>query len=112
MVFEYWNSLGRDYDNVIRNIRSITFPISRYGKYTKTIKFNRFVTEKYAITQAEKWLSLPITYRYLKNRDDDFLDDPYQYINQPRGRLLSSLIFLDRVRKDTPDGDFTLLLGS
>jgi hypothetical protein len=62
--FTYENCLDREYENSKQLYVHITFDISRYGKYTRTITFNTPLTEKEAVREAESYLSVPIDRDY------------------------------------------------
>jgi hypothetical protein len=88
------------YDTPINNnnryIKKITFEIARhYHKHTLT--FETYKTEKEAISEVEKWLSIKITEDYFNSLQGkhhlnrDFED----YKDSNRGALLSSGIYLE-----------------
>jgi hypothetical protein len=84
-------------DNNNRYIKKITFEIVRhYHKHT--LSFETYKTEKEAISEVEKWLSIKITEEYFnslfqckhhRNRDFEV------YRDRNRGALLSSGIYLE-----------------
>jgi hypothetical protein len=85
-------------DNCNRYIKKITFDIIRnYEKHTLT--FETYKTEKEAILEVEKWLSIKLTEDYFNslqfkhelNRDFEF----YNKRDCNRGHLLSSGIYLE-----------------
>jgi len=53
------------------DITSVKFVLSRYEKYTKTIKFEVPVTVQFALKQAELYLSQRLTKRYYDQIKDD-----------------------------------------
>jgi hypothetical protein len=85
-------------DNCNRYIRKITFEIVRhYEKHTLT--FETYKTEKEAILEVEKWLSIKLTDDYFNSlQSKDKLNRDFEfYIKQGcnRGHLLSSGIYLE-----------------
>lgn len=85
-------------DNKIEYIQKITFSISRSAvDYTHTILFEKLVTEKKAVLEVEKWLSVIITEEYFeKNKGYNCLEFN-KYNGDVRGKLLSSGIFLEEI---------------
>jgi len=90
------------YDNA-KKIKSIRFPISRYGIHEKIIEFNDLISINDAIKQAEKFLSQLYNKQYFdKMKDelfiksyDNFEDILHQY--PIRGSLLGCCIFLEHI---------------
>ena len=107
--FTYWNSRYDSatdtripYENTNKQYRSITFNISRYGKYQKTIKFGKQVTEQEAVRAAEKYLSVAVSNIYYKKiRDDSFIEsNTFKEFNQhykTRGDCLSDARMLEQI---------------
>ncbi len=96
------------YQNRLRSIEKITFPISRYGKYSTTFIFNNYMTLEKAMQKVEEYLSVPLTIEYFeKIKDDVFFDDYEDYflINEcpNRGTVLSTNNFLLNIT--IPDDD-------
>ena len=88
------------YDTPINNnnryIKKITFEIARhYHKHTLT--FETYKTEKEAISEVEKWLSIKITedYFYSLQGKHHLNRDFEDYKDSNRGALLSSGIYLE-----------------
>jgi len=82
-------------------VEQITFNISRYRKYKHTIKFDEFVTQKFAVQKAEEWLSEKVTIEYYNIIKDDLFGslkecaDLNNILNKKKGQLLSDCIFLE-----------------
>ncbi len=92
-----------DLDDKIKNVDIVIFDVSRYGKYTQTIKFDEKVSVKYAVEKVEEWLSDKVTIDYFnKIKDDlffkfDSVDEELEYIkNKNKGQLLTDCIFLEK----------------
>lgn len=89
----------------VKDVNSVTFDISRYGMYTKTLTFNDFLSEKEAIEQVEEYLSQPLTREWYEKVKDDLYFDTYENYfedstSKPcRGDLLTSLIYLDDIMR-------------
>ena len=82
------------------NISSVVFDISRGGKYTHTIYFEKALAETHAIAAAEKFLSQPLTEDYYNAIKDDLLNDdmPWeeaQFEYEHRGACLKDCYFLE-----------------
>jgi hypothetical protein len=98
--FKY--TLCIDLNDRYKNVNEIIFYISRYRKYTHSIKFDKLVTVKYAVEQAEEWLSGKITIDYYNSIKDDLFfefdtaEQELEFIkNKNKGQLLSSCIYLE-----------------
>lgn len=103
--FFYRNCLDRDYDDIVKNVRSVMFRISRYHKYSKCISFTNPVSEKEAISAAEQFLSLVMTEKYYDIVKDDLFHPPSTWdvdLNHydSRGDALGDLRFLEFIRLD------------
>jgi hypothetical protein len=117
-TFKYVNSLDRKYNNMVADIKSVTFFISRYGQYCHTLNFEKAVTEKEAIDAVEEYLSHTVTQEHFDSVKDDLFwgsrDEPWtQYHN--RGELLSDCKFLEdiTVESKTSEGkEISLWCGS
>ena len=113
--YKYTNALGRPYHTKSnKDIKSITFPISRFEKYMHTINFLPRVNEKQAIEAAEKYLSEPLTEEwYSKVQDDTFYEFPWESAKDTyknRGETLTDLRFIEII--EIKDGKMKLILGS
>lgn len=114
----YINSLGREYENTKKVVKSIKFPTVRFyipGKnddlYTETITFKKPVTEADAITAAEKFLSEPVTEEYFLPRADALFHKNRKYTDyKTRGDMLSDLRFLEIV--NIVDGEMEMDFGT
>jgi hypothetical protein len=105
--WEYYNSLGRPYNNK-KNVNSIQFCISRYGKFFKGLKFTSLVSEKIAIRKVEEYLSKKATKEYY---DKIACDCMYSFKeNKPRGYYLGDCRYIERVT--IKDGRMTFECGS
>ena len=62
-VTEYYNFENEPKFNK-KCVKRVTFDLSRYGEFTKTIAFKEKQTQKYALEQVEKYLSEPATEEY------------------------------------------------
>ena len=112
--FEFINSLGSEYDNTNANVKSVTFDISRYGKYSVTIMFEEEVTERTAIENVKTYLSVVLTEDYYnKIVDDLFLNSPWETISDClmcRGSCLTDCKFLESA--EVQDGNMRIMWGS
>jgi len=113
--FKYENSTGQDYDDIKLQITSVTFDISRYGKYTKELTFAKPVTIKKAIEKVEKKLSKPFTKKYYERIQDDLLCSEEDYEDakhsfNSRGDLLTDYVFLEKIHVE--NGAMTFSIGS
>jgi len=112
-MFHY--SLSITPDNVERYVSSITFDIGRYGSLTKTLIFDRFLTEREAIHAAEAWLNQPMTMDHLqklKEEGDLFCggeDVTIEELNY-NWKALGDCSFLERI--DRQNHEITLFCGS
>jgi len=103
--FKYIPS-GITYDNTIRNIESISFYISRYGKYKMTLRLIEWgqekKTQKEAVDAVEKWLSKEASPDYYDmigddlfgNRLDDYRNDDGKVL---RGDFLGDCKYLEYI---------------
>lgn len=113
--FKFNNSLDRDYNNSVKNIKSITFDISRHGKYTKTLVFENEKDEKEAIKEVERYLSKSFDEEYFNTISDDLFGN-YTYAKCKetnffrRGDLIGSSIFIESL--DFTDGNVYINCGS
>lgn len=74
-----------------KHVRRVTFEISRYGKHRRSLTFKQPVSVSHAIKCVERWLSQPISDRYLHRICDDCIcPDP-----QTPGHCLGDAIFLE-----------------
>lgn len=62
-----------------KNITSVVFDISRYGRHTQTLLFKEPVNQQDAITRAEKFLSQDLTDAYYNQVKDDLVDEPMSW---------------------------------
>ena len=116
MPFEYIKSDGFIVLTDIKYIRKITFYISRYSKYKHTISFSTNVSEVFAIREVERFLSEPITEKYLNDVKDDLVEDlEWEDLDTEeyscRGDLLTDYKFLEDL-SDRGNSDVTVLCGS
>jgi len=88
-------------------VNSVTFDISRYGEYTKTIVFDELQTQEYALKQVEKYLSEPVTEDYFKmyNEGDYDREDVAM-----KGDLLGACIYLELLKQK--GNHLTIICGS
>lgn len=97
--FKYINCLDREYSDDPCNITSVEFDISRYGKYTHTLNFDKAISEKEVITKVEEYLSEPLTEEYYSQIVDDlFHGSSYEEIKEDflcRGHCLTDCKFLE-----------------
>lgn len=98
--FKY--TLCIDLNDRYKNVNEIIFYISRYRKHAHSIKFEKLVSVKYAVEQAEEWLSGKVTIDYYNSIKDDLffefdsVEEELEFIkNKNKGQLLSSCIFLE-----------------
>lgn len=112
--FKYINCLEREYLTEHLNITSVTFDISRYGKYQHTIEFSTAISEKAAIEAVEEYLSYPLTEGYYQNIVDDlFHEMPWEEAEKDfptRGECLTDCRFLEQITVE--DGHLTFFIGS
>ena len=80
-----------------KNVASVTFNISRYGKYKFTMRFDELLTEKGAVKVVEQWLSKPVSQDYYEMVKDNLWNDQLEdYGENPcRGNLLTDCKFLE-----------------
>jgi len=99
-IFKY--ILCIELDNKIEYIKKITFSITRtINDYKHTITFEKLVTEKKAVLEAEKWLSIKLTEEYFNEiNDNNNLEFNKYGEDNLRGILLSSGIFLEQLTKN------------
>ena len=114
--FVYTNCLDRPYNDDEQKVKSVSFKISRYGKFTKTIKFSPKATEKEAIMAVEIFLSKPLTKQYYeKIKNDTFHEHEWKeakkYFNC-RGDCLTDAKFLEVVYFDEETKEMTFFIGS
>lgn len=91
----------------IKCVKSVTFNISRYGEFTKTIAFKEKQTQKDAIEQVEKYLSEPITESYLKKFNTALFNEENFKI---KGELLGECKFLEDLEQK--GNHLTIICGS
>ena len=112
--FKYANCLDREYSTELKNINQVTFKISRFGKYTHTLKFNKYVSEKKAIEKVEEYLSEPLTKEYYNRIVKDlFHESPWNKAKEDfmcRGDCLTDSKFLELVT--VKNGELTFFIGS
>ena len=112
--FHYINCLNREYLTNPCNIDSVTFDISRYGKYNHTIMFPNSVCEKEAIEKVEEYLSQGLTKEYYENIVDDlFHEAPWDKAEKwflLRGDCLTDCKFLEETK--IANGRLTFFIGS
>ena len=113
-VFSFINSLEKELDEDVSNIKKVTFDISRYGNYTHTINFKNPVSEKEAVEKVEQWLSVPTDKRHYNKVSDDLFSDNQAadsaFLNKPRGALLGDAIYLESINIEK--GHATIYCGS
>jgi hypothetical protein len=104
--FKY--TLCIDLNDKYKNVNEIIFYISRYRKHAHSIKFDKLVSVKYAVEQAEEWLSGKVTIDYYNSIKDDLffefdsVEEELEFIkNKNKGQLLSSCIFLEEAVIDS-----------
>lgn len=109
--FKYINGLGRPFRKE-KNIKSVTFPISRYGEHEHTLFFKPSVNEEEAIIQAEEWMNQPFNEDYFDSVNDDIFQNDLTFEeakkNYPtRGSLLTDLHLLESANREK-DGNLVL----
>jgi len=113
--FIYMNCLNREYEDTKAIVRSVTFNISQFRKYTHEIAFPEPVTEKRAIEAVEAYLSQPLTKHYYERIKDDTFDEPeWDEVKEfflCRGEALTDSLFLGRATIDA-NGQLRLFTGS
>jgi len=113
--FQYDNCLDREYCDKKHIVNNITFFISRYREYSKTITFKTPVTEKHAILAAEQYLSKPLTKKYYERiKEDTFHGQSWEDVKEiftSRGDCLTSAVFLEEVTISEA-GHLTMFIGS
>ncbi len=89
-------------DDIKKNVDQITFNISRFSKYKHSIKFDEFVTKKYAVQKAEEWLTEKVTIEYYNLVKDDLIfslsecNDLNYILSKNKGYLLTDCILLEK----------------
>lgn len=71
MSFKYYNTLARQYDELNKNVKIVTFNISHCGNYKHTINFTPAVSEAEAIEAAENYLSESVSLAHFEYVKDD-----------------------------------------
>ena len=104
--FKYINSLDREYDDEKKNIKSITYAISRYGLYEHTLTFPVLMTELEAVKSVELWLSEQTTETYLAELVDEFPD----WECDIKGDALSDAIYIEGI--NNLSGNAVIICGS
>lgn len=103
--FQYIESMDRPFRNDAY-ITRITFPISRYQRYTMEKRFSSPVTEKVAIAAVEKYLSEPLDEGYYDQIKLDlwFKPMPFDEVlkefdckDMARGDIMTDLKFLEDI---------------
>lgn len=100
-------------ENTQKNVKSVTFGVSRYGKYICTLSFDDFLTEAEAVKKVEEYLSNPLTESYYNDvKDDLFFDsyDNYKSGDACYGTLLGDARFLEGLRRK--DDKIFIVTGS
>jgi hypothetical protein len=100
-IFNY--KYDTEIDDKVKYINSVTFDISRNStNVSHTLSFEEKQTEKYAILQTEKWLSVKMTeehFNLIKQYDEERTFDNFKNYN--RGEMLGGGIFLEFIDKVT-----------
>lgn len=123
--FRYINFLERRYDQEeltkgradpkFDRITSITFPFVRLADTEMTIDFSKPVSEAYAISEAEEFLSQPVTKDFFeKHKKNSFFDrNTFDSVKDylTLGDMMTDLRFLEMVSEYKP-GKIRLVLGS
>lgn len=120
LKFMYNNCLQRHYNSTRKNVKQVTFAISRYYDVEHTIAFPKPTTEAQAIQAVELYLSQPITEDYFNQiKDNTVLGDDKnkswaeiqkKYAYQTRGDALGCAIELEGTK--IKDGHLTFTCGS
>lgn len=91
------------YENTL--VKSVTFNISRYGKFNKKLEFDSLITIKEAIEKAEEYLSEKVTpeyYAYVKDdlfyKFSDYRRNMNYICSLSRGNLLTDCIYLEEIQ--------------
>lgn len=115
--FKYINSIEREYNDVNRNVKSVTFSISRYSKYLMTIRFDfrePLKTEKETIEYVEDFLSKPLTEEWYQMVQDDTFHQynwsEAQKLFECRGDILGDAKFLENTHLN--GGNLSFSIGS
>jgi len=113
-VFRYANYLDRPYIDDVKNIDTVVFNISRFGKYKHELVFSNKVSEKEAIETVERYLSKPLREIYYNNIKDDLFHnaqwDEAKTFFVSRGDCLTDSVFLEETT--IKDGQLSFFIGS
>lgn len=122
MSFWYINSLSSyneeievgGYDDITKNVKSVTFDIGRYGQTKHTIKFKEMVTQNTAIKKIEEFLSKPLTrywFNKVKKNNDLFPSWDKFESGYCKGDLLGDCKFIESMSVDK-NNNLTFECGS
>ena len=105
------------YDDIEEVVKSVKFDVSRFGKFTHTIKFSEPVTVFTAVLAAEKFLSEPLTKEwYEKVQSDLFYNEtPWEKAKTEykcRGDLLTDAVWMEGIDVNEANGMLTFRIGS
>lgn len=112
--FKYINCLDREYKTRPKNVTSVEFDISRYGKFNHVLEFTFPLSEKEAVEKVEEYLSHPLTEEYYNGIVDDlFHQAPWEEAVEYfpcRGDCLTDCKFLENT--SVVNGRMTFFIGS
>jgi len=102
-------------DDTEKQVTSITFNVSRYGKYTKTLRFENPITVKETVELVEKYFSEPITQKFYEVVKDDlwWSDEPWDVAQKNydvKGNVLTDNVYLESY--SVRNGKLRLSIGS
>jgi hypothetical protein len=84
-----------------KQLSSIIFDISRYGKHTHRIDFGKPVSYTEAVEEVERFLSVPLDDEYYNLVKDDVFHNIRPHFDT-RGDCLTDLRFLEKLREIEP----------
>jgi len=113
-TFSYRGSHAKE--DPVRRVKYITFSVSRYRKYLKTLHFNDLVTINQAVRAAERYLSQPVTEKHFERVKDDLFHSNYTWEQaqkeyKTRGDLLTDAVWLEGFHV-SDNGELTMDIGS
>lgn len=82
---------------------SVTFGISRFGKFSKTIRFNTKKSEKEIVTKVCQFLSKKMTKKYFDKVKKDSFAINFK-VGDKRIKALGDRIFFEKVQKKGTNG--------
>ena len=103
--------MERPYDCKDERISAVTFSVSRYGKYSRTLAFSPALSEAAAIAKVEEYLSSPLAVEDIKSVEDDLFPGTKASELKCFADCISDCIFLEEIRQKAP-GHIVLVCGS